>query len=197
MLDFGGPITPCATYVPGATHCMSDATISPQRQGPSRSAQWMNRRRDLAGTLHAKRRLIMLLLRIHSALMLSFALCAAGCGGTTNLQDMGSGGATTNTGGAANTGGSSSACTVSCPILSCPSGSTTVTKPGDCCPTCTACTVSCPAAICTSGFTPITQPGDCCPTCTACTVSCPAVICPSGVTAVTMVGDCCPTCVAP
>jgi hypothetical protein len=124
------------------------------------------------------------------------ALHTAGCGGTA-FSDGGSGGAAgsaigaagsgvSGNGGSAGTGaggasgGSAGGCSgvSACPAVACAMGWTSVTKPGDCCPTCVpsgeagaggsggcAGAGACPAIDCIQGYTLEQTAGACCPTC--------------------------------
>jgi len=100
-------------------------------------------------------------------------------------------------------------CPTLCPVLACLFGSSLVTLPGDCCPSCQLCSAAClPLAtpLCDAGEVVSTLPNSCCPSCVGITAlpgtttapstcnpsSCPPLLCPPGSEVVA--GDCCPVC---
>lgn len=125
------------------------------------------------------------------AVSLLAALWVTACGGSFSGGGAGGTGATSGSGGSggALAGAGGLACDVACPAIVCVG--TSVTRPGDCCPTCEpyggsggasnggsggissggglsnaggSCT-GCPAIACAVGYKYVTQPGACCPTC--------------------------------
>ena len=92
-------------------------------------------------------------------------------GGAPNAKGgTSSAGAGASTGASAGAGATAGACgNVDCPAIACGSGSTLVTPPGACCPTCESDCLqqSCPGIACPAGYQVQTLPGQCCPSCVA------------------------------
>jgi len=101
-----------------------------------------------------------------------------GAGGSVSVAGGNTGGAPSGKGGTSSAGAATSAgaaatagaCgNVGCPAIACGPGSTLVTPPGACCPTCESDCLEqpCPGVECPVGYQVQTLPGQCCPSCVA------------------------------